>query len=312
VSHLRWRSAPSPKSQLRQGAIGRLRTFPPFRAAKNETGFMTTGPVPAGTEGLLLPEEDEESRGFWEGTALGELRLQACGTCGVLRFPPRVMCPHCRSTVRRWEAVSGKGTIWSFVVAHPPLLPAYAALAPYPVITVTLDEGPALRMVGNLVGGPDGAINEIDPDRRTGAGGVPSAAASRRDRGQPARLGTGGVTPGSALRGSTGPILSGPRANGRGPAGLAHVLFRGCVYNMRIPPRSVIRPTPHSDPAPRTAIRPTPMDSTKATPPFTPENEVRLSSTRTKRPRAGPLGTFGPDLCPRKGLSASRKWWRTP
>jgi uncharacterized OB-fold protein len=73
------------------------------------------------------------------------------------------MCPHCHSVERLWRPVSGKGTIWSFVVAHPPLLPAYATCAPYPVIVVTLDEGPALRMVGNLVSGPDGAINEIDP-----------------------------------------------------------------------------------------------------------------------------------------------------
>jgi hypothetical protein len=59
--------------------------------------------------------------------------------------------------------VSGRGSIWSYVVAHPPLLPAYAPFAPFPVITVTLEEDPALRMVGNLVSGPDGAINEIDP-----------------------------------------------------------------------------------------------------------------------------------------------------
>ncbi len=124
---------------------------------------MATGAVPLGVEGFLVPRVDKESEGFWEGTARGELRLQACGSCGILRFPPRVMCPHCRSTERHWQRASGTGTIWSFVVCHPPLLPAYAPFAPYPVITVTLDEGPALRMVGNLVTGPDGAINGIDP-----------------------------------------------------------------------------------------------------------------------------------------------------
>lgn len=124
---------------------------------------MTTETVPAGSEGFLVPLGDEESEGFWEGTAAGELRVQACGACGILRFPPRVMCPHCQSTERRWQALSGRGTIWSFVVVHPPLLPAYAPFAPYPVITVTLDEDPALRMVGNLVTGPEGAINEVDP-----------------------------------------------------------------------------------------------------------------------------------------------------
>jgi uncharacterized protein len=116
------------------------------------------------TSALTIPQIDEESERFWEGTALGELRVQACGACHRLRFPPRVMCPHCQSTERYWQVVSGRGTIWSYVVAHPPLLPAYAELAPYNVITVTLAEDPALRMVGNLVSGVEGPINEIDPD----------------------------------------------------------------------------------------------------------------------------------------------------
>ena len=62
-----------------------------------------------------------------------------------------------------WPVMSGRGTIWSFTVPHPPLLPAYAALAPYNVVVVELDEDPTLRVVGNLVASPDGAINEIDP-----------------------------------------------------------------------------------------------------------------------------------------------------
>jgi uncharacterized protein len=59
--------------------------------------------------------------------------------------------------------MSGRGTIWSFIVPHPPLLPAYQDLAPYNVIVVALDEDPTLRMVGNLVASPDGPINEVDP-----------------------------------------------------------------------------------------------------------------------------------------------------
>ena len=58
---------------------------------------------------------------------------------------------------------SGRGTIWSFIVPHPPLLPAYAELAPYNAIVVALDEDPAIRFVGNLVARADGPINEIDP-----------------------------------------------------------------------------------------------------------------------------------------------------
>ena len=114
-------------------------------------------------EGLLLPAPDEDSGPFWEGTLLGELRMQACAACGRKRFPPRPMCPHCQSTSSVWEPVSGRGTIWSFVVAHPPLLPAYAALAPYNVVVVALDEDPTLRLVGNLVATAGGPINEVDP-----------------------------------------------------------------------------------------------------------------------------------------------------
>jgi len=53
--------------------------------------------------------------------------------------------------------------VWSFIVPHPPLLPAYAEVAPYNAIVVALDEDPAIRFVGNLVTAPDRPINEIDP-----------------------------------------------------------------------------------------------------------------------------------------------------
>jgi uncharacterized protein len=59
--------------------------------------------------------------------------------------------------------VSGHGTVWSFVVAHAPLLPAYAGDAPYPVITVMLGERPDRCMVENLVTRPRADINSIDP-----------------------------------------------------------------------------------------------------------------------------------------------------
>jgi uncharacterized OB-fold protein len=122
-----------------------------------------TATANTGRDALLVPYPDSETTEFWEGTAAGELRMQACTNCGRLRFPPRVMCPHCQSTGREWRAVSGRGTVWSYVVTHPPLLPAYLPLAPYNVITVTLAEDPALRMVGNLVARENGPINEIDP-----------------------------------------------------------------------------------------------------------------------------------------------------
>jgi len=114
--------------------------------------------------GFLLPDlDDDDAAPFWQGTARGELLVQACAMCAQRRIPPRPMCPACRSLNHTWEKLSGRGTIWSFVIAHPPLLPAYQAVAPYNVITVALDEDPRLRLVGNLVARRHGSINEVDP-----------------------------------------------------------------------------------------------------------------------------------------------------
>lgn len=73
------------------------------------------------------------------------------------------MCPRCRSIDDTWIPVSGRATIWSFIVVHPPVLPAYAELAPYNAIVVALDEDPTIRFVGNLLASAHAAINEIDP-----------------------------------------------------------------------------------------------------------------------------------------------------
>jgi uncharacterized OB-fold protein len=114
-------------------------------------------------EGILLPDVDRVSAPFWEGTAAGELRVQACGACGRWRFPPRPMCPACRSLDVKWVATSGGGSIWSYVVPHPPLLPAYERMAPYNVVVVALDDDLSIRMVGNLVASADGPLDEVDP-----------------------------------------------------------------------------------------------------------------------------------------------------
>ncbi len=113
---------------------------------------------------FVLPDlVDNEAKEFWEGCAAGELRVQRCARCEWIAHPPRPMCPQCQAIEREWVATSGRGTIWSFVVPHPPLLPAYSPLAPYNVIVVALDEHPTVRFVGNLVTSPAGEINEVDP-----------------------------------------------------------------------------------------------------------------------------------------------------
>ncbi|CAL9558824.1 OB-fold domain-containing protein [Streptomyces collinus] len=119
---------------------------------------------------MLRPVPDADGAPFWEYAAQGELRVQACGDCGELRFPPRPCCPHCQSFASAWRPVSGRGRVWSYVVAHPPLLPDYAAQAPYNVVVVELDEAPRIRLVGNLVAGAGQPLGSLPPHRlRIGA-----------------------------------------------------------------------------------------------------------------------------------------------
>ncbi|MCX5381840.1 Zn-ribbon domain-containing OB-fold protein [Streptomyces sp. NBC_00083] len=121
---------------------------------------------------MLSPVVDDDGAPFWEYAARGELRVQACAApdCGRLRFPPRPCCPHCQSFESEWRRVSGRGRVWSYVFPHPPLLPDYAAVAPYNAVVVELAEDPLIRLVGNVVAEPDAALDSVDPARlRIGA-----------------------------------------------------------------------------------------------------------------------------------------------
>ncbi|MFJ7077725.1 Zn-ribbon domain-containing OB-fold protein [Streptomyces sp. NPDC098781] len=119
---------------------------------------------------MLSPVTDPDGAPFWQYAAQGELRVQACADCGEVRFPPRPCCPHCQSFASEWRRVGGSGRVWSYVVPHPPLLPDYAEQAPYNVIVVELTDAPRVRLVGNLVTGPDAPLNSVPPDRiRIGA-----------------------------------------------------------------------------------------------------------------------------------------------
>jgi uncharacterized OB-fold protein len=98
-----------------------------------------------------LPLPDEVTAPFWEGCRRHELRMQRCAACGRFRFHPRPMCPHCLSFDVAWERVSGRGVVWSYVICHPPVLPAFAGRAPFAVAVVELAEDPGLRLVGEVL-----------------------------------------------------------------------------------------------------------------------------------------------------------------
>jgi uncharacterized OB-fold protein len=94
-----------------------------------------------------LPVPTEVDRPFWEAGRDGVLRMQRCQPCGHLFFPPGRRCVACGSPELSWTALSGRGTIWSWIVMHKQY---FAKLPPpYVVVRVKLEEGPCL--LTNLV-----------------------------------------------------------------------------------------------------------------------------------------------------------------
>jgi uncharacterized protein len=104
---------------------------------------------------VIRPMIGRDSRFFWEGTAVGELRIQTCNACGAKRFPPGPACQECPAYDRGWEVAAGTGTVFSYVVHRYPPVPGKEL--PIVIALVDLDEG--VRMVGEVV---DVADHEIE------------------------------------------------------------------------------------------------------------------------------------------------------
>ena len=95
------------------------------------------------------PIPTPETRPFWEAALRGELAIQRCVPGSHFYFYPRPVCPQCGSTDVEWVTVSGRATLYSYVINHRPA-PGFEADAPYAIAVVELEEGP--RMMTNIVG----------------------------------------------------------------------------------------------------------------------------------------------------------------
>ena len=98
----------------------------------------------------VLPQPTPETRHFWEGCKVGELRLQRCTDCQHSYFPPRPFCPVCGSRKVESYKASGKAVLWSYVINHRPR--PDMGKEPHSIAVVELNEGP--RMMTNIVGCP--------------------------------------------------------------------------------------------------------------------------------------------------------------
>src|SRR5579871_270908 len=101
-------------------------------------------------EGMPRPLPDHDTRPFWEACGEGRLTVPRCAACGHVRWPPGPMCPVCQARETEWIDCSGRGRVYSWVVATHPVAPVLAEQVPYVIAMVDLPEG--ARVVGNIDG----------------------------------------------------------------------------------------------------------------------------------------------------------------
>lgn len=91
----------------------------------------------------LLPFALPETQPYWAAAASERLEIQRCRDCFQCYFPPSPVCPHCTSRKVAWEAMSGRASLYSYVITANPW-PLWELPPPFSVATIGLEEGPKL------------------------------------------------------------------------------------------------------------------------------------------------------------------------
>ena len=91
------------------------------------------------------------AEGFWEGTKLGELRVQLCTKCEHKQWIPRPACEECGNRHLSWVKSDGRGRIYSFAIIRQVVMnsPAFEKEIPYALSIIELEDG--VRMTAQVV-----------------------------------------------------------------------------------------------------------------------------------------------------------------
>ncbi|MBI2765469.1 MAG: OB-fold domain-containing protein [Chloroflexi bacterium] len=98
-----------------------------------------------------FPEPDTQP--FWDATREHRLTYQVDPATGDVIFFPRRHSPYTGTTNLEVRESKGMGTVYTYSVVRLNRHPAFAALGPYAVAYVDLDEG--FRILTNIVGVAD-------------------------------------------------------------------------------------------------------------------------------------------------------------
>ena len=89
---------------------------------------------------LAIPDTEPERRTFFEWCGKHEMHLQRWQSNGLLSYPPGTANPWDGTPEHDWAAVSGLGTIASYVEVHHAIHGAFRGKPPNLIVLVELEE----------------------------------------------------------------------------------------------------------------------------------------------------------------------------
>lgn len=97
-----------------------------------------------------LPQPNADDKFFWDGCREHKLLFQKCQNCGLVRWPPSIICPNCYSHDTEIMEASGKGRVYTYAVYHQAYHSGFESEVPYVTAVIELEEGP--HFLSNIIG----------------------------------------------------------------------------------------------------------------------------------------------------------------
>jgi len=99
-------------------------------------------PIVCGRPPLPPGARSRAALGLTAAAALGRFKLQVCGACGAVQYPPREICHRCLSGPLRWREQSGTGELIAETTLHHSIDSYFQERMPWRIGMVRLDAGP--------------------------------------------------------------------------------------------------------------------------------------------------------------------------
>lgn len=111
---------------------------------------MTYGPARALPGDQITITTNPDTEPFWLAAKEHKLTSCECGECGHFRMPPTAVCPECGGREKKWPALPGTGTIFSYAICNKN--PKNGEDYVYVPVVVDLDRAPGTRLNANVSG----------------------------------------------------------------------------------------------------------------------------------------------------------------